>query len=380
MNKAEQTYYKQAFGKHISTAFVIGTPFQLLCAWNAIGEFEIEDYRIVLVMDRSSARNEQVFTMLKSRNMPYDVFYSNDYRTKDILDGRIARSEKVYDRIMTGEPLYLPNLIICGLYGSSDSVMVYMDDGAATIRMITGHTMYQNRYTTALKNILRPNNKRNREYQSIMQYWQEYGLHEFGFFYTIYSDIKTRKYITYPNRLDYLRLTKKEKEGEKAILIIGAETKDFSLASNVTTTEYEGILWRKLREVRKEHPNDRIIYIPHGRDKNEVVRQFCSILDIEYNRIEMAIEYYVLSSAISFSHIYGFYSTAQYTLKLLTNADVYDWVIKNQPNPAWYTIEEISMYYKKHGIHVEEIVYQRPSIMQYMRYYCQKIKGALKSK
>ena len=378
MKKEKDIYYSLAFSKHTPTAFVIGTPFQLLCAWNAIAEFEITEYKFILVLERNNVRNNQVFNMLHSRNMEYEVYYPEDYRIRDVIYGNIQGPHSQFTRIMSGEILYLPNIAICSMCADKDSVIVYMDDGAASIRVLKGHTMYLNKWSTYIKHVLRPNNSRKIMEEQIYSHMKAVGLHDFGFFYTIYADIKTHHFITYPNKIDKLHNVVSEMDKEEAILIIGAETKDYSHTIDISIPEYEGILWCKLQEIKQRHPDKRIIYIPHGRDKNKAIRTFCEFLGIEYYRIEMAIEYFVLNCNYEFTHIYGFFSTAHYTLKLLTKALVVDWVIMNKHSAAWHTISEITSYYRTHGIVIDEIAYPSPSLTQYFHYMITKIKGLLR--
>lgn len=368
MNQELKKYKKIAFSKHTPTAFVIGSPFQLLCAWNAIEEFEIEDYKIVLLLVRNSIRNQQVYGMLQSRGMDYEVYYADDFKVTDVVSGKIKGSARRYDRIMTGEILYLPNLAICGLFASASSTVVYMDDGAASIRVLTGHTVSNNKLMAFLKKTHILKNPHKATQDIITKYWSQVGLRDYKFYYTIYSDIKTCRFITFPNKFDklYPSLIKKE---EKAVLIIGAHTIDYSKVTNIPILEYEGILWRKLREVRQKHPQERIIYIPHGRDDHEVISQMCDILNIEFNRIDRAIEYYAMCSPLEFTYIYGFSSTAHYTLKLLTKAHVTCWLIMNRLNISRYTIMEIADYYKKQGVVLDKIVYPNPTLCQYWNYY-----------
>ena len=297
MKQERKKYQSLAFSKHTPTAFIVESPFQLLCAWNAIADFEIEDYRIVLVLERSNIRNQQVFDMLQSRDMSYDVCYG----LADIIKGRRSKRDVLFDRVMIGEILYKHHLAIAGLYASADSVVVYMDDGAASIRVLTGHSFNESRFKAFVKKIVK--HKANNMLSGIKQYWITNGIHDYGFYYTIYSDIPARKFITYPNMLNKLQQSKTSTSEEKAILIIGAATNDYAAVANISVPEYEGILWRKMREVRYAHPNARIIYIPHGRDNNKAIERFCEILDMEYRRLSMTIEQYVLDADIIFTHI-----------------------------------------------------------------------------
>lgn len=376
MNQERLKYQSLAFSKHTPTAFVVESPFQLLCAWNAIADFEIADYRIVLVLERNNIRNQQVFDMLQSRNMAYDVCYTDEYGIKDIIEDGLSKRDVLYDRVMIGEILDLAQLAVASLYSSTDSVAVYMDDGAATIRVFTGHSFNQSKIVATIKSLIKRQPK-NSAQQGIYQYWSSIGLHDFGFFYTIYSDISTRKYITYPNTFDKLYTAQKKSTQEKAVLIIGALTDDYIKVINISLGEYEEILSNKLSELRQKHTDARIIYIPHGRDNNTAIPKICEALYIEYVRPNTTIELYALNAGMEITHIYGFNSTAHYTLKLITGAQVTQWLLMNKLTPAWYSISEITSYYKKHGIVIDKIPYPKPTCKQWLGYYMARIMNLL---
>lgn len=380
MNQKRLKYQSLAFSKHTPTAFVVESPFQLLCAWNAIAEFEIEDYRIALVLERNNIRNQQVFDMLQSRNMTYDVCYTDEYGIKDIIEGRLSKRDVLYERVMIGEILDYTQLAVASLYASDDSVAIYMDDGAATIRVFTGHSFNQSKLVATIKSLIKRQPK-NSAQQGIYQYWSSIGLHDFGFFYTIYSDIPTRKYITYPNTFDKLcSLQKKSSTKEKAVLIIGALTDDYIVTMNIALKEYEEILSSKLSELSQKHQDSRIIYIPHGKDNNTAIPKICEKLSIEYTRPNTTIELYALNAGMEITHIYGFNSTAHYTLKLITGAQVSIWLLMKKLTSAWYSINEIASYYKKHGIIIDKIPYPKPTCKQWLGYYMARIKNLLRNK
>ena len=372
MNQERQKYQSLAFSKHTPTAFIVGSPFQLLCAWNAIADFEILDYKIVLVLERKDVRNSQTLGMLQSRNMSYEIYYAEEFNLNAFLKGKMQRSSVLYPRVMVGEILDYIMLAIAGLYASDDSVLAYLDDGAASIRVLTGHSFTQNKSMAMLKSVLK-RSKTNARQQKIEQYWKEVGLHDFGFFYTIYADINTKRFITYRNSFDKLRQLSQQTNKEETVLIIGALSDDFVETNRITMTEYDDLLRLKLTELRQRHPQASIIYIPHGRDKYEEVKAICDSLQIEYKKLDTTIELFALGLDMDITHIYGFTSTAHYTLKLITGAQVTLWLLMSKLTPSWYSINEIASYYKKHGIIIDEIPYPH-TFIQAVRYYVERFK------
>jgi hypothetical protein len=51
------------FEKGEPSLFIIGSPFQLLCAYEAIHTFNIYDYKIIVVYNESDSRKNQIFSI-----------------------------------------------------------------------------------------------------------------------------------------------------------------------------------------------------------------------------------------------------------------------------------------------------------------------------
>ena len=73
--KTKDSIRDMAFAKHLPSAYLVASPFQLLCAIEAINEFEIKDYKIVLLLIENSPRNEQLVAMAKTLQLDYEVLY-----------------------------------------------------------------------------------------------------------------------------------------------------------------------------------------------------------------------------------------------------------------------------------------------------------------
>ena len=54
------------FEKGEPSLFIIGSPFQLLCAYEAIHTFNIYDYKIVVVNNESDSRENHILSMLEA--------------------------------------------------------------------------------------------------------------------------------------------------------------------------------------------------------------------------------------------------------------------------------------------------------------------------
>lgn len=354
-------YVDKAFAKQLASAFIVGSPFQLLCAIEAIHEFGIREYQIAFLLQRESPRNPQMFAMAEKYGVEYDLYYmgdfNNDYRTNSGI--YLDNTKQKYDRIFLGDYDGTMYNMLAPIYGKQGAVTLYMDDGNSTVLFLKGVYKAQKpknwrKKLNWYRNSIVGKSKFTKELE------KKYGVHESNCFFTVYN-MKSKKFQIYPNELTYVQsLANKEPEKkENAILIVGTSPQVFAEeVHQVALSLMEAIHWQKLEEIRNKYPQERIIYIPHGRDNNPNIPQFCSILNIEYRKIDEPIETYTLKSDINPVAIYGFGSAALMVFhKIFPAVEIISWRIKHAYGKSEDRINKIiNDYYKKDGIK-EDIIW-----------------------
>lgn len=337
MRKNKQRYYKLAFSKGTPTVFIIETPFQLLCAIEAIYEFKIEKYLIVVPYEENSYRWSQLNSMLLELGLPYkaipitnNTHYELFSRTGVFANGS---SEEKFKRIMTGGYYSHISRALCTIYAEKDSVCVYIDDGTATIAMLNG-----------IETFIEYNKPRNwidrkkwykEDYKPYMdvvsrisQCWKKVGLNDYKFLYTIYANKKNNKFVLYQNKLAYFKDSLQYSYQKSTIWILGTVFSVFAGTLQIPEQEVEGILWGKLADLRKRYPKYEIIFIPHVDDKNINIKNFCEILGIRYERLPYCVEYYSYCEQKLPEILCGFGSTALSTFKIIfPEMNVINWRI-----------------------------------------------------
>lgn len=352
-----------AFAKHTPSAFIVGSPFQLLCAIEAIHEFEIEEYRIAVVVERNNRRLDQLRAMAEYYHLDYDLYWAGeDIRDFYTKTGVFANSEKqIYPRIFVGD-YYIPMYnIYSAIYAAKNAIMVYMDDGNSTVLCLKG-----------MSNLTKPTNWRKRlnwyrnKYErkrGVLNALEKEKIYDSRCFFTIYSDVKTKRYKLYKNTLSHVtRLASPaEKKQTNLILIVGAPITVYAdEVFRINESIIEAAHWTILSRIRNQYPNDQILFIPHGRDNNKAVSQFCENLDIEYRKIDEPIETYILRNAISPLVIYGFESSALANFHVIyPSAKILTLSMKIASEKEDEISKTIRAYYKSIGIE-EEVVLLPP--------------------
>lgn len=332
-----------AFSKSVETLFILDTPFQLMCAYEFINNFNVNNPLVLLAFDPNEKRNDQVLNMVKELRLKYVIFLINDYWSfvKSFFDKKLIPDVpplNKYNRIFIGNYFSLDQWALATYYAKNKTTVLFSDDGSSSIALLQGY-----RYD---------NVELHNKFYDI---WRKNSI-DFGpYIYTMYADLNTSKFITYQN--DFRFLSRNNKNEDNAIYIIGTNSSAYCSSCGFDKHVYEAILWIKLSEVRSQYPNNKIFYIPHGRDNDEYTKSFCELLNIIFLPLSVSVEYYFVfdkncSNAIS---IYGFGSTALLTLKLLRpNADVINWFVDIRTD-NYKNYRLIKIYYEKHGIRSDVI-------------------------
>lgn len=381
---SHKKYVDKAFAKQLPSAFIVASPFQLLCAIEAIHEFEIEKYRIAFILERNSPRNQQMYAMAKKYGIEYDVYWMGeglqDYNTHT---GDFANDEKnAYARIFIGD--YYPIMYnkYAAIYGQKGAVMQYMDDGNSTILFLKG--VYKAPKPKNWRKRLSWYRNRIEEKRKIANDLEKrYGVHESNCFFTIYDNITSKKFHIYPNRLSYVQglANQQSKIKNNTILIVGTIPQVIAEeVYHVPLSLIEAIHWQKFEEIRNKYPNDKIVYIPHNRDNNQIIPKFCSMLNIEYRIIDEPIEIYTLKSDIIPIAIYGFRSSALMVFnRMFPYVEITSWeIMHSSRGNEDRNHRVINEYYKGAGIK-EEIIWlpKGSKIKQVGTGFCDNVKSIL---
>ena len=339
---------KKAFGKYVSSVFVIGSPFQALCAIEAIREFEISDYKVILPLSPNEQRNRQLLTILKDFGIVYEIFNAKEARAMQILLNECKIKHKKdrnrYNRAFIGDYYQILYKSIALSYLNTGSPMVYLDDGNSSISIFRG-VRKKTAWRSQCVNLL---------FYSLARIQK---IIPDRFFYTIYYDIDERKFFKYPNHFSYL-FFHKEKDTERAsgVIFIGTNTSAFCEQMGIQESMLENIISKLFMEIHKEYPSQEITYVPHGRDSNIHIPDICAQNNVVYRPIEVSIEYFLYKEQLFPVAIYGFSSTALFNLKkMMPNIRAVNYVIEKMNAPYYEYFNRISEYYQQNSIKRESI-------------------------
>jgi hypothetical protein len=171
--------------------------------------------------------------------------------------------------------------------------------------------------------------------------------------FTVFAkDIDMPNYNIKENRLTQLQMSSAPTSDD--IYIIGTNPVGeggYCAFLGIEISHYYDVLRENLTETRKKNKNSHIVYIPHGRDFSEETKTICKELKIEYKKLPVCIELYILSLQRRPKEIWGFGSTALYTLqRLCPKTRLTNITINGTVDNAVEQYREIAHLYGKNGI------------------------------
>lgn len=333
------------FEKGTPSVFAIASPFQALCTVEALKDLEIKDYIVFLCL-KGSSRDNQTIEILNKYDIKFEIVDTKRQILPFIKRLQIIFStKKTYRRAFSGShtSLYLYFWLLRNI--SDKSCIISLDDGNVNISVLKGTY-----------------NRRKNNKLSFLNDWvytfacKRRKIISHKHFYTIYSDIGNNYYITAQNNLSHI-LSGGTAPERNCFYFVGSNPESLWKALDITKEEYISLIENRLHLLKGEHPHDKIIYIPHGMDGNDLMKSFCMDQGIEYIRPISTIELFMLDYDKNPYYICGFTSSALLNLKLIFKKCIVENFLLAKDYPVRKEYEEISKYYEDKGIKKITIAY-----------------------
>ncbi|NOH96092.1 glycosyltransferase 52 family protein [Vibrio sp. 99-70-13A1] len=288
--------------------FLVTSPFQYLCAEEALSAYKTENNILLLVKQGSEPGISQEKKLLDRNKWQHIIEIPRDSRSK-----HVPKAINQVRKIIKDQPLshffhaeysaWRTKLILRNLVIEKE---VYCDDGTLTI----------NEYEESIRTKLiysRPRfiqdlMIRIRRCTPIGQLEQSKNLELFTIF-----DIKQPNHSVIKNNLTEVKKKYNAVElydDEAPIGFIGQGSIGHKRMKSIATY---------LKEIKhfSESMNKKIIYFPHRTESEEVTRQVKKIKNLEYHYSQMPLEIELIEKKIKLSALVGILSTVQYTSLIL---------------------------------------------------------------
>ncbi len=330
------------FESQTPSVFLVGSPFQALCAVAAIRNLKIKDFKIIAIF-MGGARDVQLRHFLDNSSFNYDSYqFSKKKLLVDIVAALIGKSGR-YKRMFIG---YFPaNFVACiGMrYVQNGSTVVYLDDGNIVVSLL---------------------NNSFHLWDSIVS------RHLFGFlaklrglqlmknFYTIYSDVPNCRYCIGKNDLSVFTSDEDNNKVKHSVIFIGTNIKSYCYQLHIQEDLFIKQIKKTFDYILEKYPNEGIMYVPHGSDSSEYAIELCKKYNAIFQPVDTMIEDYILKLDWTPVAVFGFGSTALLNIKrMIPGIRIENLLVHSETEtPYSKKYKDIADYYKKNDIHIVEWV------------------------
>lgn len=315
-------------------AIFVSSPFQALCALEAIKEFKVR--RPVFFIQGHEVSHEMTRNYLAKNGFTY----INVVETESAFEAvKIHHRHQKFQFLFVGDYFSGSHFLLSMLWSKINATIVYLDDGNSTLSLLP---------TTGRKRLDSGTFSKKIFYQILVLYKDLKGIRRI--FFSLYN--LTDRGFPYPiitNNLSILR-TDDIASRKYGIYIIGTNSSQIGWARE----KYVDKL-RIIRDYARKYSNDPIYYCPHRRDERNYQKELQKLGCLLYET-DVSVEVDFVSNKLYPFMVFGFGSTAMLTLKMLYPKTVfYNFVFhsQNQQEESEYRIIEDE--YKAFGIKVMEI-------------------------
>ena len=326
------------FAEKEPSLFIVQTPFQAMCAINAIRQLHIEEYVLSLHLHPTTEkRNKQTVELVERYGYKYSIVETKPLRLANRVSMLFGRKGH-YRRVFLGTHLNHDGYVHALSELRNGGNLVLLDDGIATLALLKDEYKAKGRSYIYMV------------WNKVVATMRRISLNNV---FTVYKNVYNPKWNIAFNDISLLRQL--DFSGKrKNVIFIGTNNSGF-INEGIDEVEFKKTLYNVLKKVKMSYPQEEITYIPHGRDKSSFVKEFCKELGISYKPLDVNVEIFLLSMEAAPLAIYGFTSSALYNLKMLyPESDIHNFVMKILTD-KYPSILDASSYYEKQGILTERV-------------------------
>lgn len=323
-----------AFLEGEPSLFIIQTPFQAMCAINAIRQLKIDDYELQLHLHRATEnRNKQTVELVERYGLTYKVVKTVPIGFFKLIEIFYKRNGR-FNRVFLGTHLYHDGYYYALKVLRERGNLVLLDDGTATLTLLKGD------YKVTGKSAV---------YMSVYKAVAKLCKIKINNLFTVYKGVDHSIWNIAYNDISKLRQNVLPTT-DRVVFFIGVCNSDYVERWGVPESDFKKMLSDILKRVKMSNPSDKIIYIPHGRDKSMFTKTICEEIEIEYKPSDVNVENYILSLNITPHIIYGFTSSALYNLKMIFPESNVLNIVTSLLSNVNHCISNVSAYYERQGI------------------------------
>ena len=314
----------------MSTLLIVGSPFQTVCAVEAIQTFSVVD-PFFIILSKNDSENA-ILPLIKGYQ--YQVV-SEGNGTIYLI--RWAKNMQLQaDKVFVGDYFSYSQCVIASIMCKPHSLVTYLDDGNSTITL--NPPVSNKRYKGFKKGI--------KMFPFIMLEKLKQIRNQF---FSIFDIDSSLGFVVVPNKFNYLRNSSDSKE-QRGVFVIGTNPNMIHIQGK----SYSQILQKTIEDIKSLYPHDDIYYCKHRLDNTDYGELFRKLQVVSYNTV-ISVEVDFCRNKENPLLIVGFGSTALLTLKILFPQSVVATLSLERIGDSKEKYRIIEDYYQKYGVMINKL-------------------------
>lgn len=315
-------------------AIIVASPFQALCAMEAIKSFQVEKPHFYAYESENSLEKTHSFII------------SRGYECEDLKDvsGTFSiinafKKHKKYNCIISGDYFSKFCFLIALLWSKVKTDIIYVDDGNSTLTLLPPLRKKRFKEGSTLQILF---------YGILLLFSKIKGLTHT--FFTIYNvEGKEFPYPSFKN--SFSGLCSGSDKHKTGVYIIGTNSSKTGWERQVYC-DYLAIVKHYVDE---NYPKEKVYYCPHRSDQYNYDKE-CENLGMAMFNTKVSVEVDFVTNNINPVAVFGFGSTALLTLKLIFgDSNVIDIVYHSDNRQEELEYRQIERIYEQNGISLLDI-------------------------
>lgn len=327
--QGEQGVY--SISKMMETCIIISSPFQAICAIEAIETFSIQSPFFIILGKNGSEK--PIFSLIDS----YQYSILNEGQGTLNLVRLSKRIGSRFENLFIGDYFSFSQYVIASIVSKSNAVFTFLDDGNSTLEL--NPPVKRKRFVGIKKTCT-----------SLPFLFLEKAKRITTRFFSIYEIDSSLGFNVIPNTFTYLKNASDIRE-QKGVYIIGTNPRALSLKEEIYGDKLESILV----SIEKLYPGETIYFCKHRYDNTDQEEVFKKHNVLMYNT-EVSVEVDFCKKSDNPRLIIGFGSTALLTLKFLfPQSNVTTILLELSDKEIEKSYQAIANYMQRFGVMINEI-------------------------
>lgn len=319
----------------------VASPLQLLNVYMLMKKLQLESCSVLIIDDGKSSRHLQIIRLAEKLKLESRVVNYAQVACKTITLLKrfftLFRQKGLYDYVILGDYRDYRLNVSLALNVRKTGKVFFVDDGNASVGILKGYGL----------------EKKSWLYYRMFDVCSKLKCISWKNYFTAYDSEKSPFFNILQNDF-FESLT--SLPTKKEVFFLGTVMDVLAKEIGMNYDDWPEIMEKCFSFIRLRWPEDKILYIPHGRDAASNIKHVCDKYDVEIKSTDQCVEMYCLEKGAYPCAVYGFFSSALFNLKKMNPKTIStSFYLKAVNKKSRKIYDDIRFYYEANFIEFVDV-------------------------